>query len=297
MCDSDKSLLERRKARWDVGVERSRDGPVRTDGGKDGRCTVKNGGSLPWPDPRTLLSETGAQLAADTFPHALGVAHFVEVVAGPAEGHYVSDWQERDDMLHLEAGGRRRGHRRPLGGLVPWSSSLSTHQLWGEQLNRNSGPTSLLLLTPRLGATGRAAPLYLPREKGATWGFRRFTHFFLSSTPLCSSVPSSPQVHMTFHPPSRCPSLAWPPSHPDPLLPSTQPNECGQLASPHHPDCPLPVPALISLGPWAPCSQLPWPRPCCFSHTMSPAWAWGTFRAPLHPRPLPHGVWDRQTSL
>jgi hypothetical protein len=66
------------------------------------------------------------------------------------------------------------------------------------------------------------------------------------------------------------------------------------LASPHHPDCPLPAPALISPGPLysapRPLSLLPFPH-----HV--PAWAWGTSGAPLPPKPLPYGVWDEQNSL
>lgn len=61
-------------------------------------------------------------------------------------------------MLHL-------GGRREEAGITrasQWSGPLSfilntslrrTHQLWGEQLNRNKVPSPLLLFTPRLWAT------------------------------------------------------------------------------------------------------------------------------------------------
>lgn len=59
-----------------------------------GRCTVKNGSSLPGPDPRALLSQTRTKPATDASPHALSVAHFMEVVAGLAQSDYISDWEE-----------------------------------------------------------------------------------------------------------------------------------------------------------------------------------------------------------
>lgn len=62
-------------------------------------------------------------------------------------------------MLHLGgAGGRKQGSVGSLRGLAPcplfFNTSLwRTHQLWGEQLNRNRVPSSLPLFTPRLWAT------------------------------------------------------------------------------------------------------------------------------------------------
>lgn len=101
--------------------------------------------------------------------------------------------------------------------------------------------------------------------------------------PVCLTPCPTPPLTSGCH--LAAPHLASPPSpHPEPLLPSAQPGQFLQLpapASPHHPDCPLPAPALISPGPLAPRTQLPGPRPCCLSHTMSPAWAWGTFWGPL----------------
>lgn len=122
---------------------------------------------------------------------------------------------------------------------------------------------------------------------------RSMCHPSLSAVFLGPLSPKNPSPDLWL--PSSCPSLGSLPPHPEPLLPSAQPGDFLQLsspASPHHPDCPLPAPALISPGPLALRSQLPGPRPCCLSHTMSPAWAWGTSGAPLPPRPLPHGVWE-----
>lgn len=50
----------------------------------EGKCTVKNGSSLPGPGTRTLVTDSRAEPSTDAPPHALSITHFMEVVAGLA---------------------------------------------------------------------------------------------------------------------------------------------------------------------------------------------------------------------
>lgn len=98
-------------------------------------------------------------------------------------------------MLHLE--GQEEGsrdHPQWSGPLSFINTSLQrTHQLWGEHLNRNRVPSPLLLFTPRLWATGRAAPLHLPKEKGEHRGSMR--GLFCSLLSGCRSLASFLGAH------------------------------------------------------------------------------------------------------
>lgn len=50
----------------------------------EGKCTVKNGSSLPGPGTTAMVTDAWTEPATDASPYALSITHFMEVVAGLA---------------------------------------------------------------------------------------------------------------------------------------------------------------------------------------------------------------------
>lgn len=89
--ECDKFLLEKR---WPGGAEITRQpdrkGSSQNKEGQrqgevtEGKCTVKNGSSLPGPGTTAMVTDVWTEPARDASPHALSITHFMEVVAGLA---------------------------------------------------------------------------------------------------------------------------------------------------------------------------------------------------------------------